>query len=108
MGRQPNNLSIPAISVLTAISRGSRYGFELMDKTGLASGTVYPILGRLAENGLVASRWERYETARNAKRPARKYYETTTLGEEKLLEAVAHYQTLGGLITPPEPVADHG
>jgi PadR family transcriptional regulator PadR len=108
MGRQTKNLSIPAISVLTAISRGSRYGFELMDKTGLASGTVYPILGRLSDNGLVASRWERYETARNAKRPARKYYETTTLGEEALQQAVAHYQTLGGLIAPPHAVADNG
>ena len=108
MGRQTKNFSLPAIAVLTAISRGSRYGFELMDKTRLASGTVYPILSRLSESGLVVSRWERYQTARNAKRPARKYYETTTLGEEMLQQAVAHYQTLGGLIAPPAAVANNG
>lgn len=108
MVRQIKNLSIPAISVLTAISRGSRYGFELMDKTGLASGTVYPILGRLSDAGLVSSRWERYQTARNARRPARKYYETTALGEETLRQAIAHYQTLGGLIPSTEAVPDHG
>jgi PadR family transcriptional regulator len=35
-----------------------RYGFELAKATGLASGTLYPILMRLAERGLLAARWE--------------------------------------------------
>jgi DNA-binding PadR family transcriptional regulator len=35
-----------------------RYGFELAKATGLASGTLYPILMRLEERGLLAARWE--------------------------------------------------
>jgi PadR family transcriptional regulator PadR len=35
-----------------------RYGFDLAKATGLASGTLYPILIRLEERGLLAARWE--------------------------------------------------
>ncbi len=35
-----------------------RYGFELARATGLASGTLYPILMRLEERGLLTARWE--------------------------------------------------
>ena len=35
-----------------------RYGFDLARATGLASGTLYPILMRLEERGLLAARWE--------------------------------------------------
>lgn len=35
-----------------------RYGFELAKATGLASGTLYPILMRLEERGLLTARWQ--------------------------------------------------
>ena len=35
-----------------------RYGYELAKATGLASGTLYPILMRLEQRGLLAARWE--------------------------------------------------
>jgi PadR family transcriptional regulator PadR len=35
-----------------------RYGFELARATGLASGTLYPILMRLEERGLLEARWD--------------------------------------------------
>ena len=35
-----------------------RYGYELARATGLASGTLYPILMRLEERGLLEARWE--------------------------------------------------
>ncbi len=106
-GRQ-KNLSIPAISVLAAVSRGSRYGFEIMEKTGLASGTVYPILGRLTESGFVTSRWERYDSARSARRPARKYYATTDVGEAELEKTIDFVQNLGGFIAPQQSADDNG
>ena len=34
-----------------------RYGYELAKATGLASGTLYPILIRLEERGLLEARW---------------------------------------------------
>src|SRR3954451_39584 len=35
-----------------------RYGYDISRETGLASGTLYPILGRLADRGLLETRWE--------------------------------------------------
>ena len=35
-----------------------RYGYDIARETGLASGTLYPILGRLADRGLLKTRWE--------------------------------------------------
>jgi DNA-binding PadR family transcriptional regulator len=35
-----------------------RYGYDLARATGLASGTLYPILIRLEERGLLEARWE--------------------------------------------------
>ena|ERR1700691_2017492 len=35
-----------------------RYGWELMELTGLASGTLYPILDRLSHKGWLESHWD--------------------------------------------------
>lgn len=80
--------------VLQALASGSRYGFEVMEATGLAGGTVYPALRRLAAAGLAASRWEDAETARDRGRPARKYYRITRRGSEALQRAARRYPTL--------------
>jgi len=37
-----------------------RHGYQLAKETGLRSGTLYPILIRLAERGLVEACWEGY------------------------------------------------
>jgi len=34
-----------------------RYGYELSRETGLKSGTLYPILMRLAKNSLLETKW---------------------------------------------------
>jgi PadR family transcriptional regulator PadR len=38
-----------------------RHGYELSKATGLKSGTLYPILMRLADQGLLASNWAESE-----------------------------------------------
>jgi DNA-binding PadR family transcriptional regulator len=35
-----------------------RYGYDLARETGLASGTLYPLLARLSDSGLLETRWE--------------------------------------------------
>jgi PadR family transcriptional regulator PadR len=35
-----------------------RYGYDIAPETGLAPGTLYPILGRLTDRGLLESQWE--------------------------------------------------
>lgn len=87
-------ISYTAAVILQALSNGYRYGFDIMDITGLPSGTVYPALRRLEESEFVDSRWEREGVAHKEQRPPRKYYELTREGREALEEAVKRYRLL--------------
>jgi len=76
------------------MTAGHRYGFDIMEASGLPSGTVYPVLRRLEEWGHVTSRWEEEAAARVEGRPRRRFYALTGSGEalagsarERLLEA---------------------
>jgi DNA-binding PadR family transcriptional regulator len=62
------------------LSRADRWchGYDLADATGLASGTLYPILVRLAERGMLSSRWE----VPQGGRPRRHLYRLTPGGIE--------------------------
>ncbi|HYP26761.1 MAG TPA: PadR family transcriptional regulator [Blastocatellia bacterium] len=80
--------------ILRAIANGYLYGFDIIDITGLAGGTVYPALRRLEEAGYLASKWEEQTIAQAAPRPPRKYYELTRAGQETLAEAVKRYRLL--------------
>lgn len=93
-----HSLSLGAVTVLKAIAQGARYGFDIMDATGLPSGTVYPILGRLEQASLVRSRWEKQSTAIRQQRPPRRYYDLSAAGQKALATGVEYYRTLGGLI----------
>ena len=89
----------PTTLVLQAISEGVRYGFDIADRTGLKTGTVYPSLRRLESLGYVRSSWESERIARRAQRPARRYYEITTAGSAALEIALERFATLGRLRT---------
>lgn len=93
------NLSFSGAAILQALAHDYRYGFDIMDVTGLPSGTVYPALRRLEQAGLVVSKWEDEDTARKDQRPARKYYQLTNGGRETLSEAVGRYRGLERAIT---------
>ena len=69
-GRQ---LSFAVVAVLHAIADGVSYGFDIMDRTELPSGTVYPALSRLERDGLVRSHWEDPVKAHGDRRPPRRY-----------------------------------
>ncbi|MEW6208871.1 MAG: PadR family transcriptional regulator [Acidobacteriota bacterium] len=87
-------ISYTAAVILQTLANGYRHGFDIMDVTGLPSGTVYPSLRRLEDAGLVESRWEKESVARQEQRPARKYYDLTREGKEALEEAVKRYRLL--------------
>lgn len=97
-------LSLASVTVLKTIADGVRYGFDIMDSTGLPSGTVYPILGRLEKAELVRARWEAVAEARRDKRPPRRYYELSAHGVKALARSIEHYRTLGGML-PAAPLA---
>ncbi len=80
--------------ILQTIGAGYRYGFDVMEATGLPSGTVYPALRRLEQIGLIHSTWEKESKALAEQRPARKYYKLTAAGEKTLTKAVERYPLL--------------
>ena len=80
--------------VLHAIARGHRYGFDVLEQTGLTSGTVYPALERLERAGLARSNWEDAEVAHTEKRPPRRYFEITESGKRELMRALDRYKAL--------------
>jgi DNA-binding PadR family transcriptional regulator len=95
-------LSHTAALVLQAIHTGQPYGFGVMEKTGLPSGTVYPALRRLERDGLIASAWESRSIADAEQRPPRKYYQTTGIGAETLSALYKRYPLLERLLPAPE------
>ncbi len=80
--------------VLHAVARGHRYGFDVLEQTGLTSGTVYPALERLEQLDLARSRWEEAALAHEEKRPPRRYFEITATGKQELIVALERYRAL--------------
>jgi DNA-binding PadR family transcriptional regulator len=87
-------LSTATALVLDALARGVRHGFDILDATGLPSGTVYPILRRLEADRLAASTWEPVRVAQQEQRPPRRYYTLTPAGHALVQEARDRYPIL--------------
>ena len=88
------SLAFGQVAILHAIADGNRFGFDIMDATGLTSGTVYPALDKLESLGLLRSKWEDTRTARRDKRPPRRYFDLTTPGATALAAGLARYKNL--------------
>jgi PadR family transcriptional regulator, regulatory protein PadR len=67
-----------------------RHGYDIARETGLRSGTLYPILIRLAELGLLEASWEEEQPAG---RPRRHLYRLTADGVAAAREARAAAET---------------
>ena len=77
------NLTYTSAVILESIAERHTYGFEIIDNTGLPSGTVYPALRRMEAAGLIESGWDR-EAAEASAGPPRKYYRLTSDGRKHL------------------------
>jgi DNA-binding PadR family transcriptional regulator len=96
-------MSYGTVAILHAIADGKRFGFDIMDATGLTSGTVYPALDRLEEQRLVTSAWEEARLAHREGRPPRRYFALTAAGSTALGEALQRYKTLRPVPLGPQP-----
>lgn len=101
MGADPK-LSHTAAMILQAIHAGYKYGFSIMEMTGLPSGTVYPAMRRLERDDLIRSEWERQAIADAEQRPPRKYYKLTAAGITSLEASRKRYPLLERLIPEEE------
>ena len=85
------------LAVLKALACGYRHGFDIIDVTGLAGGTVYPVLGKLEDAGCVRSAWEDVRVAQAEKRPPRRYYELRDAGVRQLDQLLQQFRVIEAL-----------
>ena len=75
--RRPSKQMLLLLDALSARTQQWRHGYDLMKETGLSTGTLYPLLMRMADKGLIEAEWR--EPARPG-RPARHAYRLTAAG----------------------------
>src|SRR5258707_148600 len=78
MPRTPNSSvqTLTLFEILLASRNSWRHGYDLARESELQSGTLYPLLMRLSDQGILESRWE---TDGDSKRP-RHVYRLTAKG----------------------------
>ncbi|MEO8218623.1 MAG: PadR family transcriptional regulator [Acidobacteriota bacterium] len=87
------------LAVLNAVSAAPLYGYDIVrrlsdvDHLVITEGTVYPILSRLKNTGLVDSYLEESQEG-----PARKYYRLTARGRADLQRMNEHWDSLHSAI----------
>jgi DNA-binding PadR family transcriptional regulator len=104
VARMTRRLSRQTEAVMRALATDPaawRYGYELGREVELKAGSLYPILMRLCDRGLLDSRWE---TDHPAGRPPRHLYRLTADGARVAAElgvaAPARRSSSGGLVRP--------
>ena len=81
--------------ILRSLSQSERYGYELVKSLvtlpGLntSEGTIYPLLSRLRNAGLIEAR-----LVESNEGPARKYYSLTSLGKSQIERMNKNFKTL--------------
>lgn len=84
------------LEVMLSQRKAWMHGYELSEQTGLKSGTLYPILMRLSDKGMLESRWE---ASPHEGRPPRNLYRLTALGVTAAT-ALADAETSRGPLSP--------
>jgi PadR family transcriptional regulator PadR len=75
--RQPSPQTAAVLRALAADPAQWRYGYELGQEVGLKAGSLYPILIRLSDRGMLEASWE---TDPPQGRPPRHLYRLTGAG----------------------------
>jgi PadR family transcriptional regulator len=75
--RKPSRQAVKLFEALLSRPSEWRYGYDLTKEVGLQSGTLYPLLMRLTDEGLLQSEWR---PAARQGLPARHAYRLTQAG----------------------------
>ncbi len=86
------------LCILSILSKGDAYPTEIIEKLKgtklfVVEGTLYPLLTRLKNTGLLAYRWEESTSG-----PPRKYYKLTEIGEQYLKELQLSWEELADAV----------
>ncbi len=91
--RQPSKQMRLLLAALSTQRSEWRHGYDLLKDTGLSSGTLYPLLMRMSDNGLVEAEWR--EPAQPG-RPPRHVYRLTATGFALAMELTSGDGALSG------------
>ena len=80
VARRPSPQTVAVLCALAESPSAWRYGYELGQEVGLKAGSLYPILIRLADRGLLEATWEPGPEGR----PPRHLYRLSGAGREYL------------------------
>lgn len=85
------------IVILKLLSEKEMYGYELVDELNrrgksfnIKEGTLYPILYRLEDDGLMETRWEQSSSRGQPK----KYYSVTEKGKQFMAESYLQWKAI--------------
>lgn len=87
------------LAILQILRNEEYYGYSLIKTITdncsfeINEGTIYPILSRIARDGLIESQW-----VESSKGPPRKYYNITQKGQEILEGLEMEFQSLSSLV----------
>ena len=83
MGRRHSAQALRVLEAFLNAPQHTEYGYSISQATGLKSGSLYPILMRLAEQQLVEASWENAQDGK----PPRHVYRLTPQGLQHALDA---------------------
>lgn len=92
--KQQMRKGVLELCILSILSQGDAYPTEIIEKLKetklvVVEGTLYPLLTRLKNTGLLTYRWEESSSG-----PPRKYYKLTEIGEQYLKELQLSWREL--------------
>ena len=91
--------------VLALLSHGDNYAYEIAsrmaDAVGMGEGTIYPLMRRMQNDGLVSTYLQESDSG-----PPRKYYKLTDKGASQLAELNDYWKSINATISELGAVKD--
>lgn len=75
--RPPSPQTVTLLTLMNGQAQMWRYGYDLTRETGIQAGTLYPLLARLHDRGLLEAEWKE---AQSPGRPPRHVYRLSAAG----------------------------
>ena len=99
--RRPSAQTVAVLLALAESPETWRYGYELSQRLGLKAGSMYPILVRLADRGLLETAWE---SGPPEGRPPRHLYRLNGSGRTRAAELTrgseSHARSVTAVLRP--------
>jgi DNA-binding PadR family transcriptional regulator len=99
--RPLSRIAIDALSLIASTRNGWTHGYDLCRRTGIKSGTLYPLLIRLEAQGYLEAEWQ---PSTEPGRPPRHAYRLTSAGH-RFVQAAVDAQNAVSMPIPSERFA---